>query len=801
MDSLEFVGLRHISRAAVLAQLSLHPGDRFDAAKLRKDLRALGRLGWFSSIRVQELSETARNPQIFAPPEGLSLVFYFQEEPVLSHVEYSGSRLLATSQIEKLLEEKKLTPGLGKPANRAALHEIALEIRTALGELGHPEASVQVRQEVKAQATANVRFEIADGPHLPVRRIRFAGHPGISEKLLRRQMQNIAPWKPLAALRSKNVYAQTAFEEDRQRLLNYLEDHGYPEARVGNARVEKAAEHVRKWLPFPHDAIQPGLFLTIPVEAGPFYHFETVDVSQGLEHAVETRSARPLALAAAEQGRAFSFADVDKFRRLFTARLPSGNAQSDFQTVEARAIFDPDAHSVHLKLNLRDAPPYLVHRLAFQGLHKFNDRFVRRRIPLREGHSLDEHALEIGLSKLARTGYFKPIRKEDIHIQLDEVGHTADVTIRFQEIGQQRLVFDGGRAQFGSTLGIAYTVFDLLNHEELLTANLEGGPESLELLLGIAKEGIFGTRGSLAFSIFDNVIRPRFMHGVQGPFTTSRSQGINVPWTYALTNSDSIGVSYSLARTVSDQTFGTTSRAPTVPPVDLRAHTSSSSLGTTWEHDTGNEHALFSNSASGGFLGGEENMLRSHGEAARIFRDPVFSSRNAWAFRTMFSAAGSYRGNAPLYSRFFAGDQFVRGFRDGELGPLEMTERTTPSGLGIPSPSYAGTNLATAANAEYRVPLRHGVAAAAFFDFGTGWLLPNWLGSTKPTLLSATNGVLHGSTGVEFQWTIPAVQVPLRSYYALNVLRLDRLIPLADKSFLDPHNRFGAFGWGLGSLF
>ena len=804
VDSLEFVGLRHISRAAVAAQLSLHRGDRFDAAKLRNDLRALGRLGWFSSIRVQELSRTARDPQIPMPQEGLTLVFYFKEEPVLSRVEYSGSRLLSTSQIEKLLEEKKLTPGFGQPANRATLHQIALEIRTALNELGHPEASVQVRQEVKAQATANVRFEIADGPHLPVRQIRFAGHLGISEKLLRVQMQNIAPWKPLASLRGKNAYTPTAFEEDRQRILNYFQDHGYPEARVGNARVERTAEPVRKWVPCPHRAVEAGLFLTIPVDAGPFYRFETVDVSPGLRQAMQTRSARPVALAATEQGRAFSFEDVDKLRRLFTARLPSGNAPSDashLQTVEARSIFDPDRRSVHLRLNLSDSPPYLVRRLAFQGLHKFNDRFVRRRIPLREGYPLDEHALEIGLRRIAWTGYFKPIRKEDMHIQLDEAGHTADITIRLQEIGHQRVVFDGGRAQFGSTLGIAYTVFDLLNHEELLTAKFEGGPESLELLLGIAKAGIFGTRGSLALSIFDHVIRPRFRHGLEGPFTTSRTQGIDVPWTYMLSNSDSIGLSYSLARTVSDQTFGTTSGTPTVSPIDLRTHTSSSSLGTAWEHDTGNERVLFSNSASGSVLGGEENMLRAHGEAARIFRDPVFSPANAWAFRTTFSAAGSYRGNAPLYSRFFAGDQFVRGLRDGELGALTITERTTPSGVIIPSPSYAGTNLTTAASAEYRVPLRDGFKAAGFSDLGSGWLLPNWLGPTKPTLLGSTNGVLHGSTGVELQWTIPAVKVPLRSYYALNVLRLDRLIPLSGKSFLHPHNRFGVFGWGLGSLF
>ena len=194
-------------------------------------------------------------------------------------------------------------------------------------------------------------------------------------------------------------------------------------------------------------------------------------------------------------------------------------------------------------------------------------------------------------------------------------------------------------------------------------------------------------------------------------------------------------------------------------------------------------------------------MVRSSGEFARIFRDPLFLPKNAWAFRTTFSAAASYSGKVSFYSRFFSGDEFVRGLRTGELGPFVMTERTLPAGATISSPSLAGANLITAANAEYRIPLRSGAEAAAFFDLGSGRLLPNWLGPTRPTLLSTTNGVLHGSTGVELRWTVPGIQVPLRSYYAFNVLRLDRRIRLADKSFFFASNRFSAFGWGLGSLF
>ena len=804
LDSFEFVGLRHISTAAVAAQLSLRPGDRFDPVRLQHDLHTLGRLGWFSFIRVEEVSKTPPNPRESSEQKHIVLAFYFSEEPILSRIEYSGSRLLSTNQVEKLLEEGKLSPVLGEPADPAVLQRIALAIRSALNELGHPEASVQVLHQTRANDTVNIHFKISDGPHLPVRQVRFEGEPSVPEKTLRAQMQSIAPWKPLASLRSKNVYKQGAFEQDRQRLLTYYQDHGYPEARVGDARLDRLTERPRKWSPFPRYATKTGLALSVPVQAGPLYRLEAIEASPALKQVLAEHNGKPLPLLVPGQNHAFSQQEIDKVRRFYSAHAQSRDSKYEtpsFQGVDANPIFDPVEHSVRLKLNLSDSPPYVVRRIEFLGLHKFNDRFVRRRIPLREGQPMDDRALERGLTKLARTGYFKPIHKEDIHVQLDEARHTADVKVHLEEIGQQRVAFDGGRAQFGSTLGLAYTVFDLFSREELLSAKLEGGPESLQLLLGVAKDGIFGTRSSLAFSIFNNVIRPRFVHGVQGPFTTSRTEGIRIPWTYALTNSDSFGVNYTLSRSTSDQIFDATNSQAGALPIELRTHTSSSSLGTSWARDTGSERALFADSVSGGLLGGDENMLRTSGEAARIFRDPLFSSKNAWAIRTTFGAAGSYHGDMPFYSRFFSGDEFVRGLRAAELGPLAMTEHLTPSGAIIASPSYAGANLITAANAEYRIPFRNGFEAAGFFDLGSGRLLPNWLGSTKPTLLGATNGILHGSTGFQFQCTIPGVQVPFRSYYAVNVLRLDRWIPLSEKSLLHAHNRFGAFGWGLGSLF
>jgi outer membrane protein assembly factor BamA len=194
-------------------------------------------------------------------------------------------------------------------------------------------------------------------------------------------------------------------------------------------------------------------------------------------------------------------------------------------------------------------------------------------------------------------------------------------------------------------------------------------------------------------------------------------------------------------------------------------------------------------------------LLKSKAEYGRIFPDMIFDRRNAWAFRTTVSAKGSYNGNMPVYERFFSGDDLIRGLAPGEFGPYETVATTSPSVATTYSAVPAGANLLGAANLEYRFPLTAGAQGAAFFDAGSGLLLPNWLGPARPALINSTNGLLHGSTGLEVRWTLPVVGIPLRINYSFNILRLNRAVFMPDGSALRLHNPLGVLGWGFGPLF
>jgi outer membrane protein insertion porin family len=803
IGEIKFVGLHRIAAEAAKSRLSVHPGEEFDSARIAANVRMLSGVGWFEDVSAI-VKESDADTESAVGGRHLQLQFQVTEHPFLSGVSFTGSKMLSQQQIKKLLDDKKLSPQVGAPADPVRLHRAALAIQSELAAVGHPEAQALIKQEKLPGQRVKVEFQIRDGPRLPVVQVSFSGHPEISGKVLQKQMRQLSSDAWFSGLRNRNVYTQEKGEEDRVNLLTYLQNHGFPQARVGTPQVTFAnafSSHSSRWFYRP---VQPGLSVGLPIEAGTFYTFGPADISAPLRQRLNSaKKGDPLSPDVAP-GRPFSEHAVESLRRDWEIRLHRTahrrKGDGDYR-LRASPTFDSATHIASVKFDFEPRPPYTVRRIEFRGNQRFPDRYLRRRIPQNEGQPLDEYAIEAGLARLARTGYFQTFKKEDVQIETHEAGRTADVTIHLHEKGKQRITFSGGRQQFGSSLGIAYTVFNLLGLDEFLSTQLDGGPESLQLAIGLAKEGFLGSRGTLALSVFDTFLRPRLTPGVQGPFQRSQTEGVNLGWTYAASDADALGIDFGISRSLTKYVVNQPSSTTAPQITDLRSRTSNHALGIGWTHDIGEQRIQLADSVSGGWLGGNENLLKSKVEYGQIFPDQIFDHHHAWAFRTTVSAAGSYKGDMPLYARFFSGDDLVRGLRPGELGPYQTLSTVSSSGTTTYSAVPSGANLIAASNLEYRFPLRPGVEGATFFDAGSGFLLPNWLGPTRPSLIHSTNGLVHGTTGFELRWTLPVVGTPLRINYSFNLLRFNRAILMPDGSVFRLHDRLGGFGWGLGPLF
>ncbi|HWW17155.1 MAG TPA: POTRA domain-containing protein [Candidatus Saccharimonadales bacterium] len=800
---IRFAGLRRISPETLREQIVSHAGEPLDAVKIERDVRTLARTGWFETVRADLESAVIPPENSLESGPAVRLTFYVPELPFLTGVEYRGSRLLSRAQIEKLLAENRLTPKLGDPANPLELDRARKLIESTLAGFGHPRAHVRIAMEESTQATTVARFEINDRAHLPVGRISLLGSPAVPQTVLNRQMR-LSPDALFAGLRGKNVYTPGTFAEDRQRLLTYYQNHGYPEARVGTEEIYDYESFSRRWLPWTHKTARMNLAVTIPVEAGALYRIGSVTTSETLAQAARIGPPKHAQQGKSAAAQVYSAQSVENWRRAWEARVRSqrkSESPAQLSHVEAIRILDAAAHSARITMDLSSAPPYTVRRLEFRGIRHFPDRYFRKRIGLTEGAPFDDKALEGGLARLARTGYFKPIKREQIHIAANDSDRTVDVVIQIEELGKQRGSLVGGTGQFGSTLGIAYTLFNFFDREEMLSSKIEGGPESLQLALGFAKEGFLGSRGSLALSLFNTFLLPRLSGTVKGPFFRQRSEGVSADYNYTLTPRDALTATYGLSYSGTSYSPAALAGLNGATAADIHARSFSRSIGLGWTRNTGSEQFVLADSISGGWLGGSENLMRLKADYERIFRDRVFKSQNAWAFRTTLAGVGSYSGNMPPTARLYSEDEFVRGLRNGELGAQALIPSAASSTTTRYSTTPAGANLIAAENTEYRIRLGANTEGAGFFDLGSGLLQPGWLGRWRPAVIDSTNGLVHGSAGVELHWTPPEVGLPIRAYYAWNVLRLDRSILLPNGSLFHIRNRMSAFGWGFGSFF
>src|SRR5262245_10552498 len=252
IERIEFTGLRRIPLEAVKSRIASREAQAFEASRITRDVHILNRLGRFEEVTVEAIKVKEDSTTTARAAPLIQIIFHLKEFPFLSEVEYGGSKVLPPREIKKRLEDKKLTPQTGAPANPVLLHRAATAIQSELHSMGYPDAKVAVAQEELPGGRLRAKFQIHDGARLQVKEVVFSGQAEIAGPALRKQMRRVAPTEWFSGIRSKNIFTSERMEEDRESLLAYFQNHGFPEARVGSPRVTRVEALSRSILPCPH---------------------------------------------------------------------------------------------------------------------------------------------------------------------------------------------------------------------------------------------------------------------------------------------------------------------------------------------------------------------------------------------------------------------------------------------------------------------------------------------------------------------------------------------------------------------
>ncbi|MBI3405042.1 MAG: BamA/TamA family outer membrane protein [Acidobacteria bacterium] len=811
---IEFAGLRRIPAATVLGKIATREGQTLNALQIEADVRALDRLGWFDSVHAEleplpvlvaaahltDGDSDTVEPLPFS--SALRLIFEVRERPFLAQLKYQGSKVLSREQIRTLMIEKGIAFQLARPLDRTLLWRAARTLESALAEAGYPQAHVQAHLQNVPTESVRAVFHIQDGPRMEVARVQFTGNETFSEKKLRGQMQNITPGALLAGLRGKNIFTSARMDGDLSRLGDFYRNHGFADVKLGTPDVKETERTVRHWFPLPRKEAARFFEISIPVQEGTQFRMDTVFIvgavpERGDDLARIVKSFQP--------NETYSFEKVMRARDALAHLRYPGQEKKDAvrPAVELLHSFDREAGMVRVTLRPQFVEPYILRRIELAGHHRFPEKFYRHALSMKEGDAFDEERLERGLLRLARGGWVHRPERSDLELRFDEAAHAVDLRIHIREIGQQRISLIGSAIGSGSTLGLAWTAFNLFGGQELIATHIEGGPENVRAVVSVVSEGLFGNRATLGLSLFRNIIRPRLPGAAKGQHLfTSRSTGLEMAGIYAHTETEAFGTSFGVSRTSTHIDAALPPELAGLPPASLSTSRTRSSVTAAWSHETPTEQTHSAVQLAGTGFGGNEDFLRSTFDYSRITADRLSGGRNSWAFHSAFAGSSTTSGGLiPLDARFFPGEDFLRGFRTAELSPYGVSDSTNAAGQTTESARPVGANFVLAFNGEYRMPVTSRTEVATFFDAGAGWLLPQWLGFGRPRVLEGTSGTWRASTGIEIRFTIPHLEQTLRFHYAWNPLRLARSIFGTSGSLFRGPDRRGAFGWALGSIF
>ncbi len=664
---------------AILAVVSLKPGDPFDPQKLRRDLKEIFKLGYFDDVRA-DLEET---------PEGLRITYIVREKPVVKRIVYEGNKAIKEGDLQKITELKPYTI-----LNLNKINEAAEKIELLYRERGFYDAKVEPEVKMLNPREAKVIFKIKEGKKAYIKKITFEGNRAFSDKELKKLLE-ISEKTPLSWVKKiktyvtgggvePGVYSYGGLYRSLGKIVTFYQNHGYIDVRVGEPKIKRKGE----WI-----------YVTIPIEEGPRYKVRKIDIVQDLfkdkNYILKKLEIRKKKYFDREALRR----DIMKITDLFADK---GYA---YAKVEPEIKKDRKEHVVDIVFKVDKGPLVYVNRIEITGNTRTRDKVIRRELLIVEQRPFSATRLKRSEGRLRRLGYF------------DDVSISTEKGVREDQMDVQVKVKERPTGSF--SIGAGYSSVDkVILMGEISQRNLLGKGQILSF------QGLFGartTRYSLSFT--EPYFRDsRLSLGLnvydwerEYDDYTRDSQGFGVRFGYLLTpntrvffgyrydDSDLTDYYYYASKIIRESAdIHITSSIELGLTRDTRNHffdpTRGTILNITYEH-------------AGWFLGGYsafEKITVTGGVYFPTFWEVVGHVRVGVGYVTEGTG-----GKLPVYEKFYLGGiDSVRGYRYGDISPKDPE---TDERIGGERMAFMQTE------AIFPLVKSMGLKGVVFFDMGNVW--------------------------------------------------------------------------------
>jgi outer membrane protein insertion porin family len=782
IESINFRGARRVPQDTLRALIFSKKGDPVEDDALHRDFMALWNTNRFDDITLEREPGTT----------GWILTYVVVERPVVRSIKYDGIKSITVSDILDRFKERKVGLVVEQQYDPNKIQRAKNVILELLAERGHQYATVVDEIHRVPPSSLEVIFKVNEGAKVKVGTISIAGNHAFGQREVVNAMKNLRPYGIPHSILFESLFAKTfdstKLEEDKSRIQNFYQEHGYFVAKTTDSSVKMHMQGGQGYhIPLIHPN-KPGNVadISVTVEEGRKYHLNKIAFTGVKFFRTPEALMRPL----------FGMGEGDTFS---TAKLRKGlenmrKLYGEFGFIDfvAEPNFEPLPNSdrIDLSLSVDEGKQFFVRRIDFSGNNTTRDKVIRRELLIDEGDMYNTRLWELSILRLNQLGYFEPLKAEEAaDLKRDTKTNTVDITLKVKERGKNSIQLNGGVSGIaGSFIGFSYATNNFLGLGETLSLNSQLGTRLRSVTFGFTEPYLFDRPMQAGFTLYtqrfnydqgreasilsgQNLIPYYNTFGSQNLLNyVSTGYGGTIFLSYPLHRSFArLGISYgydiSNIKTLTNAAqsyFNYIDFEGVSGPNSLSgirtSHVTPSFTYNTVNHPitpTGGKSLFLSIKYAGTVLGGNVNTIEPTMDA-KYFRGG-FKKGHVIGVHFLGRFLTGYGGRvAPPFSRYYTGgENDIRGFDIWSVSPIGFIPSTTTVNVLNPDGSnrvqkYIVNGVATYSNAtmtipyyqivtpggdtnlvgnfEYRIPIVGPITLALFVDAGIDKLsLPSQL--------------------------------------------------------------------------
>jgi len=433
-------GAKYLDKDVLLQISKLNKGDKINLpgeanANVIKDLY---KQGLFDDIH---LNVTGINM------DTIYLEIAVVERPRLSRLHLTGIR---KGEIEDVT--KKLSDKTGKIVNENLLSTTTAIIKKHFQEKGYLNTTVNIKQTKDPGDANSVILDVAvdKKTKVMINSVNFTGNKDFSNKKLSGYLSKTRKRRWYNLFGSKK-FKQDKYDEDKQNLIDKMQDKGYRDAEIISDSVTRHNDKT--------------VDVKIKVYEGHKYFFGNIKFSGNARYPGDILT-RVLQI---EKGQVFSEEELNK--RL-SGPTPNNDDVSSLYLNDGYLTFNADPvqtrihnDTVDLDVRIYEGPQYTINRVILKGNDVTNDKVVMREIRTKPGQKFNKELLIRSAREIGQLGNFDEQKTEPRPTNINPADGTVDLVYNVVEKPSDQIELSGGfgGGQLVGTLGLTFNNFSLRN--------------------------------------------------------------------------------------------------------------------------------------------------------------------------------------------------------------------------------------------------------------------------------------------------------------------------------------------------